>query len=364
VQEAPPPASTARVYPIYVPPSEPASWTPDVPPATPAPIEVAPVAAKPPPMAPPKSATPASSGTGIRLQMNADTLSDGAARSESRREPETMSAAEAYEPFRTSRQRQPIPWKLIAAGAVLIVGTFAMSKGYTPSADPVVATVRKALPSATSTPRTTAPPVVTGNVGRVVINTQPGASKILLDGKPVGESPLTLESVSPGRHVLTITGTGASVRRNIRVEAGKTLTVDVALFSGFAAIAAPFVVDVSENGKALGTNENPILLSPGRHELRLANKDLGYVATEAIEIQPGEVTRLNLDPRGTANINAAPWAEVWIDGERAGDTPLANVSIRLGIREIVFKNPQYPDRKLTVTIKSNNPATIAVDFLK
>jgi hypothetical protein len=201
-------------------------------------------------------------------------------------------------------------------------------------------------------------------VGRVTITTQPGGAKIQMDGKPVGESPLTLESVAPGRHVITIAGTGATARRTIRVEAGKTLALDVALFSGFAAIAAPFVVDVSENGKALGTNETSILLSPGRHELRLSNKDLGYVATETVEIQAGEVTRVPLDPRGTANINAAPWAEVWIDGQKIGDTPLANVPIRLGIREIVFKNPQYPERKVTVTIKATNPATIAVDFLK
>lgn len=360
LQDAPPPAPTARVYPIYVPPAEPAAWTPDLPP-TPEPNEVAPVAARAPAIA--SSATPASSGTGIRLQLKEDTFADGAARSESRREPETMSAAEAYEPFRSKKPRQPIPWKLIAAGLVLIAGAAAFRFGYTPSADPIVATARKALPAATTTPRPTATPVG-GTVGRVTITTQPGGAKIQMDGKPVGESPLTLESVAPGRHVITIAGAGGTTRRNIRVEAGKTLALDVPLFSGFAAIAAPFVVDVSENGKALGTNENPVLLSPGRHELRLANKELGYVATETVEIQAGEVTRLTLDPRGTANINAAPWAEVWIDGEKAGETPLANVPIRLGIREIVFKNPQYPDRKLTVTIQATNPATIAVDFLK
>ena len=81
-------------------------------------------------------------------------------------------------------------------------------------------------------------------------------------------------------------------------------------------------------------------------------------------LAPGEVTRLSLDPRGRANINAAPWAEVWIDGELAGDTPLANVAIRLGIREIVFKNPQFGERKVTTTIKANAPATISIDFSK
>jgi hypothetical protein len=141
-------------------------------------------------------------------------------------------------------------------------------------------------------------------------------------------------------------------------------TVDVPLFSGFAAISVPFVVNVSEGGKALGTSENPVILSPGRHSLRLVNKDLGYNATQTIEISAGETTRLDLDPKGQANINAAPWAEIWIDGEKAGETPLANVPIRLGVREIVFKNPKFPERKQTVTITANAPATISVDFLR
>ena len=66
------------------------------------------------------------------------------------------------------------------------------------------------------------------------------------------------------------------MKRTIKVEAGKTLTLDVPLFSGFAAISAPFVIEVSENGKALGTSEDQIILWPGHHDLRLANKDLGY----------------------------------------------------------------------------------------
>ena len=76
------------------------------------------------------------------------------------------------------------------------------------------------------------------------------------------------------------------------------------------------------------------------------------------------MTRVPLDPRGKANINAAPWASVYVDGEKVGDTPLANVPIRLGLREIVFKNPQFPDRKIVATIKAGTTSTFTVDFAK
>ena len=123
------------------------------------------------------------------------------------------------------------------------------------------------------------------------------------------------------------------------------------------------MIEVSEN-EDLGSSDDQIILSPGSHKLHLANKDLGYVATETVEIQASETTRLALDPRGRANINASPWAEVYIDGEKAGETPMANVAIRLGVREIVFKNPQFGERKVTTTITANASATISVDFIK
>jgi hypothetical protein len=287
------------------------------------------------------------------------------ARGESRQEPESLSAADAYAPFSTSKPPQPVPWKLMAAGVVLIATTFAITRGYIPDSGPVLQTDGKSVPAAGSAAPPPAAPPVSGSTGQLAITSQPPGARVTIDGKAAGETPLTLDTVRSGRHVITLTGaSGATAKRTVRVEAGQTVAIDLPLFSGFAAISAPFVIEVSENGKGLGTSEDQILLSPGSHALRLANKDLGYVATETVEIQPGEVTRLALDPRGRANINAAPWAEVWIDGEKAGETPLANVAIRLGIREIVFKNPQFGERKITATITGSAPATISVDFSK
>jgi PEGA domain-containing protein len=308
-------------------------------------------------------AQPASKTGPIRLKDDANEgMVSTRARSD-RHEPVSLSAADAYEPFGTIKEPQPVPWKLIAAGIILIGTTIAITKGYTPSSTPILETVRKVAPS--PAPQPAAAPPVAANAGRLTITTQPPGAHVAIDGKSAGDTPLTLDTIGPGRHVITLTSPGgASAKRTVRVEAGKTVAIDVPLFSGFALISAPFVIEVSENGKALGSGDDQILLSPGSHTLRVANKDLGYVATEIVEIQPGEVTRLALDPRGRANINAAPWAEVYIDGEKAGETPMANVAIRLGIREIVFKNPQFGERKVTTTITANAPATISVDFIK
>jgi hypothetical protein len=370
VEEAPPPAPTARTYPIYVPPAEPESWTPNPPLSAPTVAKVEPVGDVSPGLASPDSGPvrPASKAGPIRLKddANGGTVSARAtvsARTHAdRHEPESLSAAGAYEPFGTHKAAQPIPWKLIATGVVLIAVSVAIRFGFTPSDTSIMQAVRKTAAPAAAPP-VAAPPA--GRAGRLAITTQPAGAHVTIDGKPAGETPLTLDSLSAGRHVVTITGaSGASAKRTIRVEPGRTTAIDLPLYSGFANISAPFVLEISEKGKALGVSDEQILLTPGTHTLRLTNQELGYTTTETVEIQPGEVTHIALDPHGRVNINAAPWAEVYIDGEKAGDTPLANVSVRLGVREFVFKNPQFGERKVVSTITANGPATVSVDFNK
>jgi membrane protein involved in colicin uptake len=354
-------APAARAYPIYQPPAETESWTPEHEPLPT--IEIAPVA----------SSTPSTGflklqGGGapaIKLKDEPGASPAGPARAESRQEPEQMSAADAYGPFLTQEESPPIPWKLIAAGVGLIAVTFGLTKGLLPSEIPVptLGTLKKVEQAVKKAP----PPAVSassGAGGHLTVTTEPAGARILVDGKFVGSAPMTIDAITPGRHVVTLQGEGGAIKRTVRIEPGKTVSLDVPVFSGFAVISAPIVLDVAENGRALGTSDSQIMLGAGHHELHLENKDLDYTGTQAVDIEPGETAHVAVDPRGRANVNAIPWAEVYVDGQSIGQTPLANVAIRLGVRELVFKNPQFPDRKVVTTLKSGEPATITVDFTK
>jgi hypothetical protein len=213
-------------------------------------------------------------------------------------------------------------------------------------------------------PAPVAAPAISPKMGRVQVETQPAGARVVLDGKPVGESPLKLD-VPAGRHVLTLASASGSVRKTIRVEAGKTVTVDVPIFSGWVDVNAPIILDVSEDGKSIGTTEqNRLLLSPGRHVLTFSNRDLDYTLTQTVEVEPGEVERITIDPKGTANLNATPWAEVWVNGKKIGETPLANLQLPLGTHEVVFKHPQFGERRMTTTIRANAPVALSVDMSK
>ena len=216
-----------------------------------------------------------------------------------------------------------------------------------------------------------APPPVTAPVsaaapktGKIQIETQPPGAKVFLNGKPAGESPTNLE-VPAGRHTLTLASASGSVRRTVRVEAGKTVTVDVPIFSGWVDVAAPIILEVFEDGKSIGTTEqNRLLLKPGRHELTFANRDLDYTSTHVVEVEPGEAKTVTIDPRGSVNLNATPWAEVWVDGKKVGETPLANLQLPLGTHDVVFKHPQFGERRMTTTIRANAPVALSIDMSK
>ena len=257
-----------------------------------------------------------------------------------------------------------LPWKPvagIAAAAVLAGGLWWLSPGTdrrpAATAAPVAAESAAPPPAATTLPGTGAA------VGRLEIETQPAGARVLVDGKAAGESPLALDGVPAGRHTITIVAPSGTVTRTVRIEAGRTLKLDVPVFSGWVGIFAPFVLEVAEGGRVIGTTDEPrLMLSPGRHTLTLSNRDLAYRSVHTVEIEPGEVRSLTVDPRGTVNLNATPWAEVWFQGRKIGDTPLANYEMPLGIQDVTFRHPDLGERKVTVTVKGDAPVALSVDF--
>jgi hypothetical protein len=181
----------------------------------------------------------------------------------------------------------------------------------------------------------------------------------------VGDSPVTLQGVAAGKHTLTFVTSSGTVKKPIRVEPGKPLSVEVPIYSGWIAVFSPVTLDIAENGKPIGTTEQGrLMLSPGRHTLTFSNPDMGYKTTQAVDIEPGEERSVSLVPTGELNANATPWAEVWMNGNKVGETPVAALRVPLGTHEVVFKNPKFPDRQVTVTVRATAPAIAFVDFTK
>jgi hypothetical protein len=248
-------------------------------------------------------------------------------------------------------------WKIAAAAIVVLLVGIAAGRDYLPDRTQAAVPAGRTVTPASANVAPAAPAT-----GTLVLSSTPAGARVLVDGTAAGETPLTLEGVRPGRRTITFVASGGSVTRTVRIVAGETATLDVPVFSGWLAVDAPIVLEVAQNERVIGTTQSRLLMPPGRHTVTLTNADLGYRTTQVVDITPGEERRLTLVPATEVNLNASPWAEVWIDGKRVGETPIARVSIPLGTREIVFRHPQYGERRLTPTIRVGAPEAISVDF--
>ena len=131
-------------------------------------------------------------------------------------------------------------------------------------------------------------------------------------------------------------------------------------------VTAPVPMRVFEKGRLIGTTEtDSTMLAQGTHELEFVNEAVGFRARRTVSIKPGATSTVKLDaPPGTLHINAVPWAEVWIDGERIGETPIGNLQARIGNREIVFRHPELGERRTTAMVTLKEPVRISMDLRK
>jgi hypothetical protein len=209
--------------------------------------------------------------------------------------------------------------------------------------------------------------------GQLQVRTEPAGAQVSVDGVPRGPSPAMVADLAPGSHSVAVESPLGTVKQTVTVEAGTTASVVVPLapiesapVSGWVSVSAPVDVQLYENKKLLGSSQSDrIMVSAGRHEIEVVNEILGYRAMRTVQVPAGKVASIKIHfPKGTIALNAIPWAEVWIDGEKVGETPIGNLAVTIGPHEVVFRNPDLGEQKNAVTVTLNAPARLSVDLRK
>jgi serine/threonine protein kinase len=252
-----------------------------------------------------------------------------------------------------------------------------------------------------------AAPVTTGTLH---VTSNPPGAHVYVDRYGRGMTPLTL-TLRPGPHSVELRGIGEPRTVDVNITAGAQTSQYIELASGASAgsgpvpvepppsqiavdgvskgkapapqagpaagpasppqagwltVRAPVDVEIREGGKMLGTSQSErIMVAAGRHELEIVSDTLGYRATAVVQVPPGKVAPIKIEwPKGIASLNAEPWAEVWIEGQKIGDTPIGNLSLPIGPHEIVFRHPELGEQRHAVSVSLKAPVRLSVDMRK
>lgn len=179
---------------------------------------------------------------------------------------------------------------------------------------------------------------------------------------PVAAAPQPFKSPVSAAPVVPNARADASASQSSTAPAPDAAARAAERFGGITLTSA-IELQVYEGGRLIGSTAGPIALIEGVHTLDLVNDGLGYRSRETVAVKPGQLAARTIPvPNGRISINAAPWADVSIDGTAAGQTPLANLSIAIGQHEIVFRHPQFPEQRQTIVVKSDGLTRVSASM--
>jgi hypothetical protein len=208
--------------------------------------------------------------------------------------------------------------------------------------------------------------------GELLVRTEPLGAAVTVDGNYVGRSPVSVPDLAPGTHTVVMQNDVGTQTERVIIEDGRTASLVVSLGSapnkasaaGWIRLDAPADVQVLEDGRVIGSTElERIMLPVGRHDLEFVNTPLGYRERRTVQVTAGQTVTLRPQwPRGSMAINAIPWAEVFVDNNRVGETPIGNFNVPIGSHEVVFRHPDLGERRMSVTVSVGEPLKVGVDL--
>ena len=122
-------------------------------------------------------------------------------------------------------------------------------------------------------------PKAVAGTGDLQVRTDPAGAKVSVDGQSRGVSPLTIQGLTPGNHMVVLENELGSVNEDVTIQPGATASLVVpmktpqgALVSGWISIAAPAELQIFENERLLGSSRTDrIMVTAGRHEIEFSN---------------------------------------------------------------------------------------------
>lgn len=178
----------------------------------------------------------------------------------------------------------------------------------------------------------------------VFVETAATGDHMVVTSRSTEGAPLRL-TVAPDLRWVRVTPPSAN-----RVLGGRVTEAE----PGALRIASTIALKAYAGSRLLGSVPGADFRMPaGAHEIALVNEELGVRLKQTIEIGSSETVSLHVaPPHGYVTIDATPWAEVSIDGQSVGRTPLGPLPLSLGEHLITFRHPAGSKDQQRITVKS------------
>jgi hypothetical protein len=216
--------------------------------------------------------------------------------------------------------------------------------------------------------------------GSLYILSNPANAKVVLDGLDRGNTPLTLNKLASGTHILELDHAGYyDWKSTVDVPAGGTKTVSSTLNPMPVSTAGWVYVSSSPGGASVvldGTNYGQ---TPGSGSLKLNNIGVGVHTvtltlsgyqpyTAGVTVYANTVSEVSalLQPAGTKpgngelSVSSTPsGANVFVDNNFVGITPLTLKEIPAGSHLVMVRLAGYQDYETTTSVNAGATSTIA-----
>jgi hypothetical protein len=208
--------------------------------------------------------------------------------------------------------------------------------------------------------------VLQGQDCTVVIESKPANAVIYIDGNNAGVTPVTIDSVKTGKHLVEVKLDGYEMwSKEINVEAKKktSLTAELTTKYGIISLSSePTNAKIFIDGIEVGTT--PASLESVLHGTHLVEVRMdGYsVLEKRVNVEPGKETVLTAKLQvntGSVSIKSQPKsAKIYLDGKHVGITPESITSINPGIHEIKVEMENYDVWTDTINIETGKENVI------
>jgi hypothetical protein len=202
-----------------------------------------------------------------------------------------------------------------------------------------------------------------GPRGSLQVESIPSGGRVAIDGEARGTTPLRVDDLAPGEHLVIVQSSVNLVERRVTVYEGSATMLDVPL-SGGLALSSPVPLKVYDRGRFVGDAPSVRLeLAAGLRRIEVENDALSYREIVDVLIHAGRTTHVQVTPPdGVLHLTADNRVAVTLDGRAVGTTPVGALAVSPGEHRVTFAHPRLGEQTYTVFVTTNSSSRLHAEF--